>query len=103
MFTRILVSRHFIQSLALNGFDRKDFVSTTGDIAVRGGIVDIFPIGNDNPLRLEFFGDEIESIPEFNPLSQRSIRNIETIEFIGSILHRENINDYSSIFKLFKK
>ena len=58
----------------LQGFERKELVENQGDISIRGGIVDVFPLGYDSPLRFEFWGNEIESIREFDPLSQRSIR-----------------------------
>ncbi|MFH1050654.1 MAG: transcription-repair coupling factor [bacterium] len=97
----------FTQSLILNGFDRKDFVSGQGDISVRGGIVDFFPLGWENPLRIEFWGNEIESIREFDPLSQRSIKNHNSIKFIASVFESEresfdsNILDYLSEATIF--
>ena len=87
----------FTINLALNGFDKKDFVSAHGDMAIRGGIIDIFPIGWDNPLRIEFWGDEIESIREFNPLSQRSIRDLREVEFIANIFHSSSEEKESTI------
>ena len=62
-----------LTKLAERGFERKPLVETYGDLAVRGGIVDIFPFIGDNPVRLEFWGDTIESIREFDVLSQRSL------------------------------
>jgi transcription-repair coupling factor (superfamily II helicase) len=87
----------FTMNLALNGFDKKDFVSAHGDMAIRGGIIDLFPIGWDNPLRIEFWGDEIESIREFNPLSQRSIRDLPEAEFIANIFHSSSEEKESTI------
>lgn len=78
-----------IDSLLLNGFNRKDFVETTGDVAVRGGILDVFPPGVDMPIRLEFFGDEVDSIREFDPLSQRSIREMDSITLITHLFHND--------------
>lgn len=80
----------FVTSLAVHGFERQDFVAAPGDMAVRGGIVDIFPGGWDNPLRLEFWGDTVESIREFEPLSQRSIRELETASFLGRVYHDDD-------------
>ena len=57
---------------AANGYVRSDTVGDTGEYAVRGGIVDVFPPGEPEPLRLDFFGDELESIRTFDPLSQRT-------------------------------
>lgn len=82
----------FIKEMLLKGFERKDFVEEQGDLAVRGAIIDIFPLGLDNPLRIEFFGDEIESIREFDITSQRSIKSIQSIEIITNIFDFEGKN-----------
>jgi transcription-repair coupling factor (superfamily II helicase) len=55
-----------------NGYIRTDTVREPGEFAVRGGIVDLYPAGAPQPLRLDFFGDALESIRSFDPLSQRS-------------------------------
>ena len=55
-----------------NGYIRSDTVREPGEFAVRGGIVDLYPAGAPQPLRLDFFGDAIETIRSFDPLSQRS-------------------------------
>jgi transcription-repair coupling factor (superfamily II helicase) len=55
-----------------NGYVRTDTVREPGEFAVRGGIVDLYPAGAPQPLRLDFFGDTIESIRGFDPLTQRS-------------------------------
>jgi len=57
---------------ARNGYLRAETVGEPGEYALRGGIVDVFPPGEELPLRLDFFGDELESIRRFDPLSQRS-------------------------------
>ena len=67
------------------GFEKKDFVEGYGDIAVRGGIVDVFPFIGDNPIRIEFFGDTIESIREFDVLSQRSIRELKAASIVPAL------------------
>jgi len=76
----------FTKNLMLNGFERKEYVSYQGEISIRGGIVDIFPIGWDNPIRIEFWGNTIESIREFDTLSQRSIKEYKQITFYSSII-----------------
>lgn len=55
------------------GYERVDMVSQRGEFAIRGGIVDVFPVTNDHPVRLEFFGDEIEEMREFSIADQRSL------------------------------
>lgn len=66
------------------GYERTELVEHPGEFCVRGGIVDVYPFGNALPLRLEFFGDLIESIRTFNPDSQLSITNKETFRLFPS-------------------
>lgn len=61
------------------GYKRETTVNMTGEIAVRGYVVDIFPINSDNPIRLEFWGDEIDSIRTFNVDNQLTIDKIDEI------------------------
>ncbi|MFQ5580314.1 MAG: transcription-repair coupling factor [Nitrospiria bacterium] len=65
-------------------------VTQYGEFAVRGGIVDIFPPTETHPVRIEFFGDQIESIRAFDPGSQKSVKPIDAVELIPG---RENILD----------
>ncbi|MDA0986205.1 MAG: transcription-repair coupling factor [Bacteroidetes bacterium] len=90
---------NFISFLNENGFNRKNFVETYGDYSVRGGIIDLFPFLGENPYRLEFWGDMLESIREFEILSQRSIREVEEIFIFPDL---ENQNADSTIFDFIK-
>ncbi len=65
------------ESLALAGYARVERVDDRGQFAVRGGIVDIFPATGSEPLRVEFFGDEIESIRAFSAFTQRALHPVE--------------------------
>ncbi len=96
-----LVFRDFINMLGLQGFQRKDFVEHQGDMAVRGGLVDIFVLGWDNPLRVEFWGDDIDSIREFDPLSQRSIREHNQVEIVAHLFHQDEQSDSITLFDYF--
>jgi transcription-repair coupling factor (superfamily II helicase) len=58
--------------LTINGYARVDSVAEPGDYAVRGSLIDLYPAGSEQALRLDFFGDEIESIRTFDPHDQRS-------------------------------
>jgi transcription-repair coupling factor (superfamily II helicase) len=58
--------------LTLNGYCRVDSVAEQGDFAVRGSLIDLFPAGSEQAIRLDFFGDDIESIRSFDPHDQRS-------------------------------
>ncbi len=61
------------------GYEKEDQVERMGQFAVRGGILDIFPLTEDNPARIELWGDEIDTIRSFDPESQKSIENLETL------------------------
>jgi len=63
--------------LQANGYVRTDTVHDQGEYAVRGGIVDLYPSGEDHALRLDFFGDEIESVRTFDPQDQRTTGRID--------------------------
>jgi transcription-repair coupling factor (superfamily II helicase) len=65
-----------VENLAVAGYERVDRVEERGQMAVRGGLVDVFPTTGREPLRIEFFGDEIESIRAFSPFTQRALREV---------------------------
>ena len=66
--------------LTAKGFNRASTVIEHGDFAVRGGIIDIFPPGHENPVRLDFFGDVLDGARRFDPETQRTIEKIATVE-----------------------
>ncbi|MBE6153394.1 MAG: transcription-repair coupling factor [Firmicutes bacterium] len=71
---------NLLNSLDELGYNRDTIVTNTGEYAVRGYILDLFPINEQNPIRVEFFDDEIESIRSFNPETQLSIKELNNIE-----------------------
>lgn len=70
-----------IDELIKMGYERVEMVSGPGSFAIRGGIIDVFPSVSSEPYRVEFFGDEIESIRLFNPESQLSTRQVDVCVF----------------------
>jgi transcription-repair coupling factor (superfamily II helicase) len=68
------------QFLVRMGFSPASTVSEPGDYAVRGGIIDIFPPGEGGPVRLDLFGDVLDGARRFDPVSQRTIEPLKTIE-----------------------
>jgi transcription-repair coupling factor (superfamily II helicase) len=66
-----------VQHLNTVGYARVDVVEMPGDYALRGGILDVYPPESDRPLRIEFFGDETESIRKFDPATQRSSASVD--------------------------
>ncbi|HLU99840.1 MAG TPA: CarD family transcriptional regulator, partial [Acidobacteriota bacterium] len=73
---------HLIQMLRWMGYVREDPVSERGEFSFRGGIVDVFSPSRRYPVRIEFFGDEIESIREFDPSTQRSVQMVPACEIV---------------------
>jgi transcription-repair coupling factor (superfamily II helicase) len=70
------------QWLELNGFNRASTVREAGDYAVRGGILDLFAPGMDAPVRLDFFGDTLESIRSFDAETQRTTAELHTLDLV---------------------
>ncbi len=71
-----------VEALERGGYERVDTVVEVGQWGVRGGIVDVFSPTHPNPARLEFFGDEIESMRLFDPTSQRSTDTLRTLTLL---------------------
>ena len=68
--------------LVLLGYEKTFTTSKTGEFSRRGSIVDIFPLGYEAPIRLDFFGDEIDTIKEFDVITQRSIEKKELVDIL---------------------
>ena len=67
-----------LEELVSNGYERVDQVEQRGHFAVRGDIIDIFPVNEDKPVRIELFGDQVDTIRHFDEVSQRSIDSLDT-------------------------
>ncbi|QXD13721.1 transcription-repair coupling factor [Rhodocaloribacter litoris] len=74
-----------LDRLAEQGFERVEFVEQPGEVALRGGILDVFPFAGDYPVRIEFFGDEIDSIREFDVRTQRSISRLTATRLVPNL------------------
>ena len=79
------------------GFEHVDFVFQPGQYAIRGGILDIYSYSHDNPYRIDFFGDEIDSIREFDIEDQLSKSRVENAEIVGASEHGAKDNAQSTI------
>ncbi len=75
-------TRELAAWLDMGGYMRASTVRETGEYAVRGGIVDLFPPGMPNPIRLDFFGDALESIRTFDPETQRSLATMRALDLV---------------------
>jgi len=79
----------FINELLIEyEFEKVDFVYSPGQFAVRGGIVDVFSFSNDEPFRVEFFGDEVDTIRTFDPVNQLSIKTLVRFTVVPNIQHQ---------------
>lgn len=69
-----------IHRLSDMGYVRTPATGEKGEFSVRGGILDVFPVSSPDPYRIEFWGDEIESMRIFDPIGQKSVRSVESVE-----------------------
>jgi transcription-repair coupling factor (superfamily II helicase) len=85
-----------IEALVAAGYERVAQATTRGQIAVRGGILDIFSWQSARPIRIEYFGDDIESLREFDVDNQTSIRNLQNVEILLEAAENQtaSIRDY---------
>ncbi len=82
-------------SLALAGYERVERADERGQFAVRGGLVDVFPTTGREPLRVEFWGDEIEQIRAFSPFTQRALHPVEEVVVYPAVERRLDLVDVS--------
>ena len=88
--------------LVSNGFSRVDTVADQGEFAVRGGILDLFPAGEETGLRVDFFGDEIETIRRFDPADQRSLGPAKALQLLPAaetLLDQDTIKRFRSSYR----
>jgi len=84
------VSFDFLKEMLFSlGFERVDYVSQPGEFAVRGGLVDVFSYSDDKPCRIDFFGDEVESIKMFDVNTQRSVGSVDSVTVFPNLSGRE--------------
>lgn len=79
------------EQLVDQGYNPVRFVDQPGEFAVRGGIVDVYPFSGEYPLRLEFFGDEVDSIREFDASSQRSISFLNDVNIVPDLTNLPDV------------
>lgn len=98
------VSLDFINEVLFEyQFQRVDFVSSPGEFSVRGGIVDVFSFSNEQPYRIEFFGDEVESIRTFDIESQLSLQKLNKIQLIPNIENKAMLENRESYLNYIPK
>ena len=91
-----------VRLLSDNGYQRTDAVADAGDFAVRGGLIDVFPAGQKTALRLDFFGDEIETMRAFDPADQRSTGTAEAFTLMPAseaLLDEDSIKRFRARYR----
>ncbi|HTI67427.1 MAG TPA: transcription-repair coupling factor [Caulobacteraceae bacterium] len=86
---------------AVNGYVRASTVSERGEFAIRGGVIDVFPPGAEEPVRLDLFGDTLESIRAFDPETQRSTRQLKGVDLLPvseALLDAETISRFRTAY-----
>lgn len=94
--------QQFISQLEVGGYQRVSQVSEHGEFAVRGALIDLFPMGSKTPFRLDLFDDEIDTIRSFDPETQRTLEQIDQIEFLPAKeydLSAEGIQNFRQAFR----
>jgi transcription-repair coupling factor (superfamily II helicase) len=85
------------QYFAVNGYSRASTVSEKGEFAIRGGVIDVFPPAAEEPVRLDLFGDTLESIRAFDPETQRSTKQLKEVSLLPvseALLDKEAISRF---------
>ncbi len=91
-----------VMMLQANGYQRTDAVHDAGEFAVRGSIVDLFPAGESSAIRLDFFGDEIETMRRFDPADQRSTGKADAFTLMPAseaLLDEESIKRFRARYR----
>src|SRR5207253_7774639 len=88
-----LALESLVESLALAGYERVERADERGQFAVRGGLVDLFPTTGREPLRIEFWGDEIEGIRAFSPFTQRALHPLESTVVYPAVERRLDLTE----------
>lgn len=85
-----------------NGYDRVDVVQNVGEYAVRGSVFDLFPTGENQPYRLDYFGDEVESIKAFDPEDQRTLQEVSAVQLSSLteiLLTKSTVNNFREKYR----
>ena len=94
------ISLDFVNEVLFEyNFNRTDFVTEPGDFSVRGGIIDVFSFSNDEPYRIEFFGDEVDSIRSFDVETQLSKERLKKVSIMPNVENKSLQENRESFLK----
>ncbi|MFA5326041.1 MAG: transcription-repair coupling factor, partial [Bacteroidales bacterium] len=95
------LTHEFIKELLFGyNFQKVDFVIEPGQFALRGGLIDIFSFSDNQPYRIDFFGEEVESIRQFDINTQRSIKELKSVEIYPNLYENFEEKDYVDFFEI---
>jgi transcription-repair coupling factor (superfamily II helicase) len=98
------ISLGFLRDMLLEyGFERADFVAAPGQFALRGGIVDVFSFSDNRPVRIDFFGDEVDSIRTFTIDTQLSEETVDSVEIIANLQEKSQVVLNNTLFEFIGK
>ena len=98
------LSHSFVSEVLFSqGFVKADFVSEPGEFALRGGLIDIFSFSDNNPYRIDFFGDEVDSIRRFDSNTQLSVEELESVEIYPDLTENFTASDYVDFLEILPK
>lgn len=93
---KIVNREKLIKDLTENGYKRESMVYNTSDFSVRGFVIDVYPVGEENPVRIELFDDVVEKIKYFDPITQKTMKELDEVSILSL---NENYNDSESSIK----
>lgn len=93
---KIVNREKLIKDLTENGYKRESMVYNTSDFSVRGFVIDVYPVGEENPVRIELFDDVVEKVKYFDPITQKTMKELDEVSILSL---NENYNDSESSIK----
>ena len=93
---QIVIREKLIKDLTENGYKRESMVYNTSDFSVRGFVIDVYPVGEENPVRIELFDDVVEKVKYFDPITQKTMKELDEVSILSL---NENYNDSESSIK----
>ena len=93
---KTILLEELVSKLSELGYERTDMVEGRGQFCVRGGIIDVYPLTTENPVRIELWGDEVDSVRLFDVESQRTIESISEVNIFPAeefLVSKENLNE----------
>ena len=89
-----------ISNLVMMGYDRVDTVISQGTFTVRGDIIDVFPINQENPIRIDFFGDSVEAIKNYDAESRQNLGYVDKVSIIQAVEFVFNNDNFLNSFSI---